>query len=93
MDLDKPKETEIIDIGEQVYCDICNKDYSKSDVSGGIIFESKVICPDCSDGVRERAREFGEEHMIKDICPPDMSFKDFCLRARGGDNTIKIMTF
>jgi hypothetical protein len=36
-----------INIGKNVFCDICNKDYGDSDKVGGFLFQSKAVCPDC----------------------------------------------
>ena len=86
-------KTTVIDIGESVLCDICNVDYSDSDKRGGFIFTSKGYCPDCAGDGMKSIKKYGEEKYIKAICPKDMSFKDFILGYRGGDNTIKITSF
>jgi hypothetical protein len=72
----------IIDIGEAVVCDICNADYSESDESGGILLGSYAICPACEPKLN--ASDIDAE------CPAGVSFKDWVLSLRNGDNTIRI---
>lgn len=84
---------EIIDIGEEVYCDNCNEDYSESEESGGILFQSKAICPKCAPSWLDRINFYGEGMYLNGRCPDDMSFKDWVLGLRGGNNTIKIQTW
>lgn len=76
-----------IDVGEQVYCDYCNKDYSNSDAQGGILFGSKGACPECAERVEAGARKYNEMDWIKARCPEGKSFRDWILQdIRGGDN-------
>ena len=65
----------------------------RGDKRGGFIFTSKGYCPDCAGDGMKSIKKYGEEKYIKAICPKDMSFKDFILGYRGGDNTIKITSF
>ncbi len=81
---------EVIEIGEKIYCDLCNKDFSESDRSGGLLYGSKAVCPDCQGRMEEGAKKYNEESYIKARCPENMSFRDFVLKIRNGDNTIKI---
>lgn len=86
------KNVKIIDIGESVVCDWCGDDWTNKDESGGLLFGSKACCPRCEPKVRKLAIRYGEEKYIKNECPKGMSFKQWVLRLRGGDNTIKIFT-
>lgn len=79
----------VTDIGEKVFCDAsCGKEYTNSDECGGILFGSYAYCPTCTKEALPRIKSYGEEHLIKAICPSDMTFKDFCLKLRGGNNKI-----
>jgi hypothetical protein len=82
-----------IDIGETVICDICNKDWTDSTESGGLLFGSKAVCPRCAPAVQKDAIRFGETEHIRAYCPEGKSFKDWVVDLRGGDNTIQIRTW
>lgn len=80
-----------IDIGNQVICDICNTDYTDDLITqGGILFGSKAVCPSCSPGLEESAKKYGEEDYITERCPAGMTFREWCLKLRDGNNTINI---
>lgn len=87
------KVIETIDIGEDVMCDWCGDDYTNSEESGGITFGSKACCPACEGKVEASAINYGETHLLGERCPEGMSFKNWVLKLRGGDNTIRIVTF
>lgn len=90
----KVKKLEEIDIGNQVFCDGCNKDYTlDSKTTGGLLFVSKAYCPECAPEIESSAKEFGEEEYIKARCPKEMSFRDWCLSLRNGNNKIVIHSF
>ncbi len=82
----------IEDLGDRVYCDYCNKDYTDSKESGGIIFGSKAICPECAPEALNRIRGYNEEHFIKAYCPEKMSFHQFVVDYRGDNNKVKFIT-
>ncbi len=86
------KLREVIDVGDTILCDLCNKDWTDSKETGGFLFLSKGVCPDCAPEFLEKIRQYNEEEYIKEFCPPDMSFSKWCLALRGGDNTIKFYT-
>ena len=71
-----------LDAGTTVLCDFCNKDYSDSDVSGGLLFQSKAACPSCESRMLESAKKYNEERFIKGYCPEGLSFKDWILSIR-----------
>jgi len=71
-----------LDPGNTVLCDFCNKDYTTSDESGGILFGSKATCPDCTPRILEGAKKYGEEHYINATCPAEMSFADWVRSLR-----------
>ena len=81
---------EVFDIGETVVCDLCNKDYTNSEAQGGLLFVSKGVCPDCIPRLVADAEKYGETEFIRERARPGETFKAFCLRMRGGNNTIVI---
>ncbi len=80
------------DIGDTVICDQCNKDYTESEKSGGFIFGSHAYCPECAREALPRIKGYGEEDHIKAQCPDGMSFKNFVLAYRGGNNSVTVIT-
>lgn len=89
----KIKNIVTVDLGETVMCDICSKDYTDSDKSGGFLFDSYAYCPKCAGERLSEIRRNGELGHIKAICPKDQSFKDFVLDIRDEDNTITIASY
>jgi len=79
--------TDIIDIGDMVLCDICNDDYTNSDVHGGILVGSYAVCPSCAPDFQDS----DDEPRIH--CPAGMRFRDWVLRLRDGRNTIEITSW
>ena len=71
----------IIDPGREVVCDLCNKDWTESTVSGGFLFESKGVCPDCAPGFLAEVKKFREEKFIRGVCQPTMSFANWIREA------------
>ena len=84
---------EIIDIGNAVYCDSCNGDYTESDEEGGLLFGSSAYCPKCAPRIEQSAILYNEVWYIRGRCPVGMSFREWVLHLRGGNNTIKITTW
>lgn len=66
--------SEVIYLGATVLCDLCNKDYTKSDAKGGFLFCSKAVCPECTPRMLKDIEVYGEEDYIRAICPDDMPF-------------------
>jgi hypothetical protein len=81
---------EVIDIGDSVVCDDCSKEYKGSLATGGLLFQSKAICPECEPKWRKEIAKYGEERLIRGYCPQFMTFHQWVLQLRGGDNSIKI---
>lgn len=73
--------TDTIDIGEQVACDFCNDDYTHKEDAGGVLIGSYAVCPKCALEVSSK---------VDGHCPLGMSFRQWVLALRGGDNTIRI---
>ncbi len=78
------------DIGNQVMCDICDEDFTGSDAIGGILFDGKACCPGCALKIEASAKRYGEQDHIKARCPNDMTFREWALSLRGGNNTVMI---
>jgi hypothetical protein len=81
---------EISDFGNRVVCDICNKDWTGSPVSGGFLVGSYAYCPDCAPQGLADLKRYNEIRFITAYCPKDMSYADWCLKLRAGDNRVII---
>ncbi len=79
-----------IDIGNTIICDLCNEDYTNSDMCGGFIMGSYGVCPKCEPRMRARLKKYNEEDHIKAECPPGMTHREFIIRARGGNNIMQV---
>jgi hypothetical protein len=67
-----------IEIGRQVLCDGCNKDWTDRPESGGVYgLGTKAFCPDCAPQIMADAKRFNELQFIRARCPPEMSFADW----------------
>lgn len=84
---------DIMDIGEEVVCDICNECYTDSDEVGGVMIGSYAYCPKCEAEGIANCKKFHEEQYIGKHAKPNETFKEFVLRVRNGDNTIKFYSF
>lgn len=61
-----------------VLCDLCGKDWTDSDVSGGFLMGSaRAVCPDCAPRIEADAIKFEETEHITNRCPPNMSHADW----------------
>lgn len=81
------------DIGDQVICDSCGEEFPPGDPRcGGILFVSNAYCPNCVGRMMDRITAYGEEKYIRVRCPDGMTFHDWVMQLRGGDNTVKIIT-
>lgn len=85
---------EHIDSGEAVACDFCGEDFSESEATGGLLFQSKAACPECAPRIEAGAKSYGETHFIRGRCPEGMQFRAWVREIlRGGaPATIKIIT-
>ena len=84
---------QFISLGDTVLCDLCNEDYTDSSESGGFIFGSTAYCPPCATKSLPTIHEYDEEGYISAYCPEDQSFSDFVRAYRGGEGTIRIITW
>lgn len=85
---------ETSDVGRMVVCDFCDEDYTNSPATGGLLFESKAVCPKCAERTLRDAKKHNEEHFIHAICPEGMAFADWVRNwLRGGKSArITLMT-
>ncbi len=61
----------------EVICDQCNKDYTESNESGGMIWMNRAICRQC---LRNIPGSVNSEKYL--FCPPYLSFRDFVYISR-----------
>ena len=67
----------MVDPGQMVICDwTCNGDWSDREESGGLLFGSKAVCPDCAADLEKRLRPEERRH-IRGRCPVGISFADW----------------
>ena len=64
----------------RILCDLCGKDWTDIDTSGGIMFAGKSICPECEPGIEEKALQETEEHLITARCPNNMSHAEWIVK-------------
>lgn len=83
----------------RVRCDLCNKDWTESSLSGGIMFAGKSCCPECEPGMEEKALRHGEENYITARCPANLSYSEWTTKiirpleaVRGGIPGVDIRT-
>lgn len=79
-----------IPVGRTVLCDACNGDWTDRPESGGMVFESKAICPSCMPQWVASAMKYNEGHAIRARCPQGMSFADFIRAYRGPNAAITV---
>jgi hypothetical protein len=85
-------ETKTFDLGEVVVCDLCGVDYTFSDAVGGMLFGSNGCCPECTGRMKPDVIKHDEEKYIRARANEGETFRAFCLRMRGGDNSMTIYT-
>lgn len=73
-----------LDVGEDVLCDFCGGDFTKSDAIGGLLFCGKAVCPSCAPETEADAKDYDEEPFITARCPEGKIFAEWVreLRAR-----------
>lgn len=84
-------KTETFPAGDSVVCDFCSADWTDSNVSGGFLFQSKAVCPQCALRTLPSIQAYGEERFIREWCPKDMSFSDWVRRMRYATKNDKII--
>ena len=66
-----------LDLGDKVFCDSCGDDLTDSDVKGGMLFQSKAICPQCMPRWERNIKKHGEERFVRGRCPEGKLFADW----------------
>lgn len=82
----------VIDIGNTVICDSCNKDFTNLEDTGGILFGTYAYCPDCTPRMLRSIKKYGEQRYIKARCPEGMQYRHWILQLRGGNNRIVVQS-
>jgi len=80
-------------LGNKVFCDLCDIDWTNLPDSGGFIFSSKAVCPQCEKETLKNIKKYNEERFIKAFCPENISFANFVREYRGTDAKIEVFTF
>ena len=83
---------ERFEIGDTVFCDICNRDWTAETQTGGMLVQSKAVCPNCAPEYRRDLIKYKEQYLIRAICPTESSFADWVRGLRGPDAAIEIRT-
>lgn len=71
-----------LDLGDKVLCDLCNKDYSNKQQTGGFLFNRSAVCPECAPKFIEIIDQHNERSMITAKPLPGEPFCQFVLRIR-----------
>ena len=81
---------EAVLIGRDVACDMCGDDWTERRNSGGFLFQSKAVCPECAPQMEANVTKYREERYIRGRCPADMAFSDWIRERRGPNAVIKV---
>lgn len=83
-----------IDYGRRVECDWCGKDFTDSKATGGLLFQSKAVCPECVPTMERAVISYGEQRFIRARCPINMPFADWVrdVVCGGEKREVKILT-
>lgn len=82
------------DLGDVVICDLCNRDYSHDQGStGGFVFASKAVCPDCAPDFEAEIKRRNEDKYIQARAEIGEPFSDLIRRWRNGPATMTITSF
>lgn len=71
-----------IDPGNKVVCDFCDTDYTDSKECGGLLFQSKAVCPKCEPALIRSAESYDEMRFVRGHCPEFMAFADWIRSLR-----------
>jgi hypothetical protein len=81
---------EKIPVGRDVICDLCSEDWTDRPESGGFLFVSTGVCPDCAPDFMRGIIKYKEQEHIRGRCPKDQSFADWIREIRGPDAFIRV---
>lgn len=79
-----------IPVGDRVECDFCGGIWTDRTESGGLLFGTKAVCPDCAAETEKSARRNGEQGFIRARCPNTMAFADWVRGLRGPGAVIRV---
>lgn len=70
----------------RVLCDFCGKDWTDKPVTGGLLFQSKAVCPECAPKLEAdiESRYPDEAVFIRARCPEYRSFSAWVIEDIGG---------
>lgn len=74
-----------IETCREVICDFCSADYTASNETGGMLFQSKGVCPKCLPRFEESVKRYGEEEYIRSRAREGETFREFIHRVRIGE--------
>lgn len=72
----------------RVVCDLCGENYTHSELKGGFLFGSNMVCPECATDFLKTIKECDEEHYIKARAFQNETFRDFVYRIRSYNEII-----
>lgn len=80
-----------IDVSDKVLCDDCDRLFTaQSPETGGMLVQSKALCPTCADKWAPKLAQYDEMHLIRDYAQEGERFYDAVMRWRAGNNTVII---
>ena len=84
--------TSVFDMGDTVLCDSCDGLFTaESPDIGGILFQSKALCPACAPEWEAGAIKYGEaDRCIRDRARPGETFHAATMRWRNGNNAVVV---
>lgn len=62
-----------------LYCPRCECDWSRQNVSGGLLVGLDALCPACAPRVQQALAARDELWLIRDVCPEDMTYAQWRL--------------
>jgi hypothetical protein len=81
---------EAFPVGRAVVCDLCDGDWTDRPESGGFLFQSKGVCPDCAPKFMADLIRYSEQNFIRGECPKGQSFADWIRHIRGPDAFVRV---
>ncbi len=80
------------DVGDSVSCDLCSTEFRGRRDMGGILVQSKAICPFCAPRYEAQLKQYGELSLLRARCPEGMTFHAWVMWLRGGNNKVTVST-
>jgi len=71
-------------ISKRVVCDLCGEEYTYRKDTGGILFNSNAVCPECLPEFEKLIDKYDEGKFIRAKATKNETFYDFVLRIRSG---------